>query len=38
MTARSFGCMQYHRFPITADIARHRGRLPYFPDPPAHHL
>ena len=35
MTARSFGCMHAKRPPVTADIARHRGRLPYFPDPPA---
>ncbi len=35
MTARSFGCKQINRPPITADISRHRGRLPYFPDPPA---
>lgn len=34
MTGRSFGCKQTIRPPITADIARHRGRLPYFPDPP----
>lgn len=36
MTARSFGCMPYHQLPAIADIARHRGRLPYFPDPPVH--
>ncbi len=35
MTARSFGCIYAQRPPVTADIARHRGRLPYFPDPPA---
>ncbi len=34
MTERSFGCKQTIRPPVTADIARHRGRLPYFPDPP----
>lgn len=35
MTARSFGCIKVIHKPVTADIARYRGRLPYFPDPPA---
>lgn len=35
MTVRSTGCQHLPDHLLTDDIVRQRGRLPYFPDPPA---
>ena len=34
MTGRSLGCRLKSDLLLTAEIARHRGKLPYFQDPP----
>ena len=35
MTVWSAGCQNLPDLLLTDDIVRQRGRLPYFPDPPA---